>query len=39
MGAGEVVIAVLLAVVSALVIDRLRRKKRTRLTLNIDIEE
>ena len=37
--AGDVVVAVLLAVTAALAIDRLRPRKRKRLTLRIDIEE
>jgi hypothetical protein len=37
--AGDVVIAVLLAIAAALVIDKLRPRKRKRLTFSIDIEE
>jgi hypothetical protein len=37
--AEDIVVAVLLAVASALLIDKLRHKKRKRLTLSIDIEE
>jgi len=37
--AGDVVVAVLLAVAAALLIDKLRPRKRKRLNLTIDIEE
>lgn len=37
--AGDVVTAVLLAITAALVVDKLRPRKRKKLTLSIDIEE